>query len=332
MKRTLLSVALLLSLAASAQTVNNFYPLTTPTTTYYLLTSETTLDESEAGENVNWNYTGLQPNNNESYTGVAEPTTAELDEYPGTTQVVNTSVNTEVISQFFLAGSDNGNVAVTGASASGILLNYATNNFDLGTFPKSFSTTAVTDDVAGTFSTGNYEGTFTGTGTTLVDATGTFNAIINDIEVSIPVVRLKIEQDLDLFFSGLPLGTLTQVMYSYYAETPANLPVFRTLTATVNLPAFNVNQTEQSIETYYLPVMGVEKPEAYLLAIAPNPVNNTLHIEGAEITGITVTDTMGRTVLQSNSNDTDVSNLANGVYTVSAATAYGVKTLKMVKQ
>lgn len=333
MKKTLLCAALLAAIGASAQSVNNFYPLTTPTTTYYVLESETPLDESAAGENITWNYTGLQPNNNESYTDVTEATTAEVTEYPGTTSVVTTTVNSEIASQFFLANSDNGGVAVTGASASGITLNYNANNFTLGTFPKSFSSSAVTDDVAGTFSTGNYQGTFTGTGTTLVDATGTFNAVINEIEVIIPVVRLKIEQNLNLAYSGLPIGTLTQVMYSYYAEDPVDRPVFRTLTATLSLPGFNINQTEQSIETYYLPVMGVENPQAaYVLCIAPNPVNNTLHIDGAEITGLTVTDSMGRVVLRANSNNADVSGLSAGVYQVSAAVGNRVSTLKMVKQ
>jgi hypothetical protein len=334
MKKTLLTLTLLCAIGAKAQTVNNFYPLTAPEATYSLATSSPELDESTAGANVTWNFTNLN-DYGFSETSVVTPTTAEGTTYPGTTSVIFTDTESGNPSQFFLANGINGGVSVTGVVYGGVTLNYSTNNFSLGTFPKSFDNT-VTDDVAGTFTANGISGTFTGSGTTSVDAHGTLNLNIgaDGEEATLSVTRLKITQMLTLNYLGAPIGTLTQTMNSYYAETPANVPVFRTITATVSVPGFNINETQQAIESYYNPTAGIGMPEALgYFRITPNPVAGTLHLAGAnEITDITVTDTAGRIVARHVANDGDVSHLSQGIYVVSATTEKGTQTVKMVKQ
>lgn len=334
MKRTLLFFTLLAAMGAGAQTVNSFYPLTTTPANYRLTTSDPALDETPAGENVTWNFTSLASYGT-SVTNVGEPTTEQLAEYPGITAVVNTASEGETASEFFLTTADNGGVTLTGASSGGIELNYNTNPLDLGTFPKSFSSSAIVDDVAGGYNADGLSGTFSGVATTVVDGYGTLNVSIdNGTEVSIAVTRLKIVQDLDLYFSGAVIGTLVQTMYSYHAETPANSPVFRTITAAVSLPAFGVNEIQTSIESYFEPTAGGPDTAAPLvLSIAPNPVNNVLHITGdTQVASFTVLDAMGRTVLNASGNYADVSSLSPGIYTILVTAQGGTKTLKMAKQ
>jgi hypothetical protein len=149
------------------------------------------------------------------------------------------------------------------------------------------------------------------------------------------VTRLKIVQNLALVISGLPIGTVTQTMYSYYAALPTDAPVFRTLTLVMNFPLLGVNnETSQSIESFYDPAAATQHFAANIIAIAPNPVADVLHFAGnAQITKVTVTDAAGRQVLQQAwANDVTVSQLSAGIYYVTAQTANGVATQKIVKQ
>ena len=335
MKKTLLSIALLLSVASFGQTVNNFYPFNPDLSPYTLATSSPELDQSAMGENVIWNFNNLAGYGN-SVTTVEEATSEQQATFPGSTLTVSTTSETEIVSEFYLANDISGSVSVIGASSNGLTLNYITNNFNLGNFPKSYGNTAISDEVAGTFDGNGVNGTFSGIGTVSVDGYGVINTNIgiSGQPQTLTVTRLKIEQNLNLYFSGVPVGTLTQVMYSYYSISPQDEPIFRTLTATVNIPAFGINETQQSIEVYADPSMGIDYTASLTkVAIAPNPVNDVLHIGGSnDITAITVVDTAGRMVLQSTGNDVSVSHLSSGIYYVSATAGNAVKTLKMVKQ
>lgn len=337
MKKTLLSALLLAAVGASAQTVNSFYTIGTGTTDYYLAESDPAIDETATGADASWTFPNLR-NYGNSQTSVLAATSDQSTAYPGTTSVVETTGDFAT-TQFFLANTANGQVGVTAATASGMLLNYSTNNLNLGTFPKSFQGTATDDTVAGTFS-GNLDGTpiagtFTGDATTSVDAYGFIGYFSAGMPVIITVTRLKIEQDLNLYLSGIPipLATLHQIMYSYYGENLTTGPVFRTLTATVNSATLGVNQTQQSIESYYDIALTSEHFTALKVSIAPNPVKDILHFSGdADITAVTITDAAGRNVLSAKGNDINVAHLNSGVYFVSAQTASGTLTQKVVKQ
>jgi len=333
MKKILLSALLLSAAFASAQTVNSFYSISSTPTNYYLVTSDPALDETPSGVDANWEFVDLT-SYGDSQTSVLAATAEQSAAYPGTTSVVETTGDFTT-TQFFLANATNGQVSVTAASAAGILLNYSTNNLNLGTFPKSFQDNATEDTVAGTFTYGGVPGSFTGTATTAVDAYGSLIGFSTaGMPMVVMVTRLKIEQDLTLSAGPVPLGTLNQVMYSYYADgEPVNGPAFRTITGVVSIPALGINQTEQSIESFYNPSAGLEDFNALKMAVVPNPVNNVLHFSGNDaITAVTITDAAGRNILTAKGNDINVAHLNSGVYFVSAQTTAGTLTQKIVKQ
>lgn len=337
MKKILLSALLLAAVGASAQTVNSFYTVSTGTTDYFLADSDPAINETAAGADASWSFPNIR-NYGNSQTSVLAATSQQSTAYPGTTSVVETTGDFDP-TRFFLANTANGQVAVTAAIASGTSLNYNTNNLNLGTFPKSFGGAATDDTVAGTFSANfnnsDIAGTFTGTAATSVDAYGFISYFSAGMPVIITVTRLKIEQDLDLYLTGIPIpmATLHQVMYSYYNESLSNGPVFRTLTATVNSTTLGFNQTQQSIESYYDLALTSEHFTSLKVNVAPNPVKDVLHFTGdADITAVSVTDAAGRTVLNAKGNDINVAHLNSGVYFVSAQTASGTLTQKVVKQ
>lgn len=330
MKKTLLSTLLFAAVGMSAQTVNTFYTISPNTYTYKLAETAALLDESAAGENVTWNFSGFTEGGDSATTVTA----STPGDFPTTNTLVETVGDFDT-TQFFLNNVTDGGTYVTAASSSGFLLDYSLNNAFLGTFPKTYGMAAVIDDVAGSFTNGENSGTFTGTFTTSVDAYGTLTTNIGTTPAGTPVTRLKIVQDLSLVAGGFPIGTITQTMYSYYAASPVYGPVFRTFTLVMNFPLLGVNnEASQSIESYYSPTAATQQVSANKIAIAPNPVAGVMHFTGdAQITNVTITDAAGRQVLQvAKANDIDVSHLSAGVYYVAAQTPEGVTMQKIVKQ
>jgi len=337
MKKTLLSTLLLAAVGMSAQTVNTFYTISANTYQYQLAESATPLDESASGENVAWNFSGLTAYGYSS-TATLAATAGQEAEFPTTNTVVETSGEFDA-TQFFLNNAPGGGTFLTAANSNGILLDYAADDAFLGIFPKAYGAAAVADAVAGSFTyvteEDTYNGTFSGTCTTSVDGYGTLTTNVGTTPAGTPVTRLKIVQVFNVVSSGFPVGTVTQTMYSYYAATPADAPVFRTLTLVMNLPILGLNnETTQSIESYYDPLMATNPFSVNKFIIAPNPVADVLHFTGdAQITKVTVTDAAGRQVLQSAiANDVNVSGLSAGIYYVTAQTDNGSTTLKVAKQ
>ena len=329
MKKTLLTALLLAAVGVSAQTVNTFYTISPNTYQYKLAESAALLDESASGANAAWNFSNLTAGGN-SFTAIIA--SAPVD-FPTTNTLVETTGDFDT-TQFYLNNATGGATYVTAASSGGIVLNYSTNNAFLGTFPKAYSDAATSDPVAGSFTYEQNSGTFTGTCTTSVDGYGTLTTNVGTTPAGTPVTRLKIVQNLNLVSGIIPLGTVTQTMYSYYAASPADAPVFRTLTLVMNFPLFGVNDTTQSIESFYNPTADTQQFAANKIAITPNPVADVLHFTGnAQITKVTVTDAAGRQVLQqAAANDVNVAQLSAGVYYVTAHTAEGIATQKIVKQ
>ncbi|MFP9099472.1 T9SS type A sorting domain-containing protein [Flavobacterium sp. RHBU_24] len=337
MKKTLLSAFLLAAVGMSAQTVNTFYTISANTYEYQLAESATLLDESASGENVTWNFSGLTAAGYSSTATIAS-TDGQEAEFPTTNTVVETSGDFTT-TEFFLNNAQDGGTFLTAASSNGIMLDYAANNAFLGIFPKAYGAAAVADPISGSFTyvteEDTYNGTFSGTCTTSVDGYGTLTTNVGTTPAGTPVTRLKIVQVLNIVYTGFPVGTVTQTMYSYYAAAPADAPVFRTLTMVMNLPLLGLNnETTQSIESYYDPLMATTNPfEVNKIAIAPNPVADVLHFTGnAQVTKVVVTDAAGRQVLQSAANDVNVSSLSAGIYYVTAQTSKGNTTLKIAKQ
>ncbi|TRW26535.1 T9SS type A sorting domain-containing protein [Flavobacterium zepuense] len=343
MKTKLLLPALLLSIAGFAQEpIGSFYSSTivdgaVNEDKYLLVDSETPIDQSAAGANVVWNFDGLTEYT-QSYTSVIIPSAADIAEYPTTNWKVQTRTitgNGENITNYFLNVNDIGGTSLTGAEASGIVLNYSTNNAFLGDFPISYEYTN-TDQVAGNFEGQGVEGTFTGTGTVTVDAYGTLT-VNEGIADATPVTRLKTVQNLTLNYLGFPVGTLEQTIYSYYnTDVLATGPIFRSITTHVVVESAEVDQTVESYESYEATALNVKDITlaSNKLLVVPNPVNNVLHFEGnTVVNSVSIADITGKIVLIANTaNDINVGALNSGVYFISTQTETGVQFTKIVKQ
>lgn len=336
MKIKLLLPALLLSAAAFAQyTVPAFYNFTAAAQTdnYVIVNTAGSLNQAAStGENVVWNFNTLSQNTT-SASQVITPATADVTTYPGSTMLVQTETATSSGSnttKYFFAQDANGGISLTGALSTGFTLNYATNNAYLGQFPMSYGYTNTDNNIAGSFMYGNYSGTFTGSGTTTVDAYGTLTTNIG-LANATPVTRIKTVQNLNLTIMGFP-GTLTQTMYSYYAGDLLTGPVFRSITNHIVVPIVSMDQIVDTYESY-VTTAGAQQFTKAMLSLTPNPVQNVLHFSGVEnISKVTVIDAAGRSVLSGNGNDVFAGNLSAGVYYATAETETGKQTVKFIKK
>lgn len=334
MKLKLLISALFISGAAFAQEpIPAFYTFNggVEEDVYTFVSSPTPIDQSATGANIAWNFSQLTTEG-QSFTAVTVPTATEVAAFPGSTMLVRTLVGTneEDVTNYYLATSLNGGYSITGFQSAGTELNYSTDNGFIGNFPLSYGYSN-TDDIAGTFQGMGYNGSFVGTATSIVDAYGTLT--LDDFREDIPVTRLKTVQDVALTYFGLPAGTVTQTIYSYYSATLAN-PIARSITTTINIPLLLINQTTSSLEAYTATALGTKNFEKTKVFIAPNPVANILHFSGDKvIAGVTITDASGRVVLESKAgNDIAVNHLSAGVYYVAVQSGTGTQLQKMVKQ
>lgn len=84
------------------------------------------------------------------------------------------------------------------------------------------------------------------------------------------------------------------------------------------------------------PISGLETQALQFTRIYPNPATDVLYVENTSaehITGISITDALGKMVLQQYSGTTvNVSGLSNGVYFIAVSTPSGKSVSKFVKQ
>ncbi len=335
MKKTLLSAALLLSLSAFAQApIQAFYsasviPEEDNITHYVLVSPSAPLDQSATGANMVWNFDNLTAVTT-SATSVMAPTATDLSNYPGTTMVVETITEGGNPTRYYLSDTEQG-TNIKGAQTSQITLTYTAGGL-IGNFPMS-PNEQVWGSVSGTFEGNGIEGTFTGNAGSSADAYGTLtvNQGFSDTK---NVTRLRTNQFLTLKYLGIEVGTLDQTIYSYYSADLMAGPVMRSITTHIVVTPAGIDQTQNTIEVYDQATNGVNgyhAPAAFV--IAPNPVKDVLHFAGNAQTGtVTITDAMGRIVLQGQGNDVNVSHLPSGIYHVGINSEKGGKTLKMVKQ
>ena len=333
MKKTLLSLSVLFSFVAFAQEpIMTFYNSTgffgeVQTNEYVLVTSASGLNQSEAGANMVWNFNDLSEITR-TFTTMVTATTNDIANFPGSSWVVQTTTEGGNPSNYFLALGEG--TYLTGLETSQMTIKY--NDFALvGYFPMNYQATA-SSNVSGTFEGQGVTGTFTGTTSSVADAYGTLT-VNEGFQGTMNVTRLKTQQNLALFYLGFQVGTLDQTTYSYYSADLITGPVFRSVTTHIVVSGIGLDQTQSTIESYLQTTNSRGDFNMAQTALAPNPVQDVLHISGiAEIGNVTITDAMGRTVLQSQGNDIAISHLPAGVNHVALTTEGKNTALKMVKQ
>lgn len=295
------------------------------------------VDQSSSGANSTWSFSSLTQTgtNTDTY---AAPTSGETISYPGTTQVLTITDNVMNSSEIFYK-ADGSSVTLTGTSNSQFVLDYNTDNAFLGSYPLTFGTTATTDAIAGTITTGGQSALYSGTITTEVDAYGLLNFnVTGQGSYSGSVTRVKTQQLISFTVLGVFPGTGLITSYNYYKDTDGVL-VFRTTDGVVSVPSLGINQTITSREALITNTLSLFNNVLANNSIKfyPNPFKTHLNIEvanGIIVTSISVFDTNGRVVLYTKSNLKllDVSKLHAGLYFAKFSTNKGLVTKKVLKK
>lgn len=329
MNKTLLTFFSFISLGSFAQTVNSFYTSSVPQAGYTLGTG--TVNQTTSGANVSWDFSTLTANGT-SITQTLSPSADETTTYPNTQLVASSTgeyngAGTSATLNIYTTGGG----TITGLDVDGVVLNYSTNNATLGAFPLQYGY-SYTDQVAGTFNGLGYSGTFTGSCITSVDAYGTITSSIGDVN-NTTLTRLKVVQNLNLYYMGFQAGTVTQTIYVYYAAGDT-APKVRSIANNINVPALSVNYDFNAIEIYDPSVMSIDNtPAVSLNKVVPNPATDVLHFTAAMgTTKITVTDAAGRIVLTGTGNDLNISTLNTGVYFVATEINGKMQVTKFLKK
>lgn len=291
------------------------------------------IDQSATGANASWNFSDLlQIGTSVDVNQI--PDANQSSTYPNTTQVTkNTSTIGLLISDSYMfSKNNNGEISITGLTNPTITMNFSTNNAVVGTFPMNFGYSN-SDNLAGNYVYGTYNGTLSGTINTLVDAYGNLNLNIDGISSTHTITRLKSVQNISLNYSIFPnVGTIVQTIYSYY-ESGNSSPIFRSTETIVNVPLQGIVDETTVVLEKFDGILSNNRFDANQSLAYPNPMRDLLYLKNASIAKITLTDMRGRIVLsQVNPAQTmDVSGLESGLYLLEIQTEKGTQTQKILK-
>ena len=298
-----------------------------------------TFSQTASGPNQVWDISGLTALTSFWRYSNTAPTASELASYPGTTMVCSNfdASDNSIISKSYCSGTVTvadgivGLGGLTGYSDAELTLNYSTNNVNLGSFPKVYGATT-SDVVAGTYVFDIYSGTFTGTYTTTVDASGIMNSSFNE---TANVIRLKTVENLQISYTGLGVvGTFVQTTYRYYRATDY-WPYLKSTNRVISIAALgldtNVTEIEKAPEYFLLsaPDFAFDKN----VSLYPNPATNSITVSSSqEIISLTIVDQLGKVVLTKNkTTNLDVSGLQSGIYFIKIVTDGGSGVKKFIK-
>lgn len=329
MKTPLFFILALAASSVSAQSVAAYYTNSTQTYTYKRV-QPGSFDESPSGENTVWDFGNAVETGN-TLTSATAPTPEQLAQYPTANTVVQTSG--DITTQLYLNNTPNGDCYITSGTSAGIFLKYY-NSPLVGTFPKAYGDPVSVTNVMGEYTYGPYSGTFRGTYSTVVDGYGSLIVNVGTTPAGTTATRLKIQQDLILSVAGEEVGTAFHTSYNYYSPLLAGAPVFRTSTLVISYPLLSVDEVQQVAESYNDTFASVKQSKANMLVFAPNPAGDVINFSSEiPVQQITITDTTGRTVMQSSAETTyNVSSLSPGIYNITLQTSQGVRTMRMIKK
>lgn len=298
-----------------------------------------TFSQTASGPNQVWDISGLTALTSFWRYSNTAPTASELASYPGTTMVCSNfdASDNSIISKSYCSGTFTvadgivGLGGLTGYSDAELTLNYSTNNVNLGSFPKVYGATT-SDVVAGTYVFDIYSGTFTGTYTTTVDASGTMNSSFNE---TANVIRLKTVENLQISYTGLGVvGTFVQTTYRYYRATDY-WPYLKSTNRVISIAALgldtNVTEIEKAPATFELSNKDFAFDKS--VSLFPNPATNSITVSSSqEIISLTIVDQLGKVVLTKNkTTNLDVSGLQSGIYFIKIVTDGGSGVKKFIK-
>ncbi|RZJ71394.1 T9SS type A sorting domain-containing protein [Flavobacterium sp.] len=296
---------------------------------YEIVTSPTALNHTPTAGELTWNFQNLTAAGGATY-AVTTPTPAEISAFPGTDRVLSATFPGGQSSQFYLGNNGGG---FTAAATPEFVLTY-TNQATMGSFPLSFGYNN-SDTVAGTFSYQTYNGTFSGTITTTVDAQGTLMTYaFNEPR---DVIRMKVVQTLNLSYPPFGnVGTFTQTVYHYYENDVLFLwPQFRSTNTVLSVPLLGLNENDTILEQQTQVFLGNPENAKASVAIYPNPVKELLNLQSdAQIQSISIADISGKIIrkIKNPGAQIDLSDLKTGIYIAEITSEKGNSVQKIAKQ
>ncbi len=314
MKKTLLSLLSILSVAVSAQqlTYANQAPAwgNIPYTTSQC--DSTGVGPGPDGLGVVWSFTPTAMNSTKTYStsntlpGVASYSASNVSVYASASDI--SYYYTDVNSYKYYGGNitiNTFNISLTFNTPT-IYANYPMNVLSSATSSPSGSITI----------NGSISGTFVGTATTTASGSGTLNLpgkSFND------VIKVTTAQKLNASLS-LGTGTVTMVTYDYYSTGTSKAPLFSIQTSTIVSLAGTSTQTTAIVQNNFSVVGVKENQKSIDLLVFPNPATslvnfNTTYTEAAKVIAYDVTGKIVATeALEMGKGKMNTSGLTNGIY------------------
>ncbi len=315
MKKTLLSIAIIISAAAQAQTLMESSSVPAPWNPTYTIYQCDSLGivPGASGAGQTWNFASLT-----THTNIAKTYVSSFNSNPAYPNAY-THVSASTSDDSYYTSSSNilkyygGNLLI---NAFAVNLVY-TSPAIMGKYPMSIGT-ATTATVGGSLTAAGMSGTFTGSSSLSADATGTLTL---PGRTYTDILRVVISQTLNATLSIGP-GTVSQLTYNYYSAAAPLVPVLSIATSTLQSTIGGTSsQTLVTIFKDYVTVgINEAQPANTELSVFPNPsssfVNfNTTNIEATKVIAYDLTGKMVVTeFIEFGKAKMNVHTLSNGLY------------------
>ncbi|MES2513251.1 MAG: T9SS type A sorting domain-containing protein [Bacteroidota bacterium] len=225
-----------------------------------------------SGTNQTWNVTGVTVNTSvvNTYTFA---TNADSSAYPG----VNVKQTDSTTTSYFKSSA--GMLELLGVDGGQFVLNYNAGSATIATYPVSYGYSNTDNTIGGDITVSTFGGTFTGSLTTMADATGVLN--INGGSNFTNCLRIKTVQHIDFnVLFGLETGTIDQEIYNFY-HSSSLYPVFTvSYSHVVGQGQFPIDQMQAQVTTLSTVVIGVKENQLndVIFKTYPNPANSEVNL------------------------------------------------------
>lgn len=291
MKKTLLSLSILFSLASAAQlTQSNHAPAVGDPLYSTQQCDSTAIIPSAPGAGQTWNYALNGLNVVKTYSTYAS---TDVSFNPATVYVGSSMSNMS----YYLPGSTDlkyygGIMSINGTV---ITVKYASPAI-VAAYPMSLNTSTAST-TSGSVNVG-LDGTFTGNCNVTADATGT---LVLPAKTFTNVIRVNTVQTMSATLSGgLATATVTMNNYDYYETNASKAPIFSistsTLLSSVASPSYQKLTTV--IQNYSVVGINETEKEKIDLSVFPNPTTNFINFSTAslEATKVNAFDLTGKAI------------------------------------
>jgi hypothetical protein len=342
-KQVLLFSSLLASLTLTAQTwtadneaeigeTKLMYSVDTSITNYSNLT----------GAGQTWDYSFIAGyENNTTLISITDPSSgAYATNFPSSTHsiIINDFVETFYTLDNTIKASQGYVFNVDGVGE--ILINLATNNQTMLTFPTN-SSTSISDEYSGTLSLNGDSNPAEGYVSIVADGTGTLKLPNNVTHTEVLRIHsVDTTYGAVLFMGFLANVTIIRDQYDYLKGSESSFNVFSYTTLTFIYPLLNTMQktTQKIVLSSENPTgfVGLKEESISSFKLYPNPTNgnSTVFVPEIENTTIHVTDALGKTIRSfkptTNETSIDLTNEPKGLYFVQYSTENELKTLKLI--